>query len=317
MNGKVRGFLENCISNLSSGYLFYSRFEEDAVKAGDEFIQMIFCDTHDNCGRCLNCRKFRDGNMISYLQVKPDDSGIIKIGAVREIQDYLNTQAKDNEYRCIHIKGAQALTVQSQNYLLKTLEEPPANVVFVLSVSNKDMILETVKSRLIDVNIPPSPKKEIMERLEREGHGHDEAMLAASWGRGSYENSLKLLGDSHLAQIRDLAEKILMRLATKRNPSMFLLMQDFNEAGDDLTELLYAMDSLLFDAVLYPEEPELLENPDKGSCLEALKAGFTLKKLEGIISIVNDRIEQRLNFPQFRQDLMIENMIFDILEVMA
>lgn len=317
MNIKVRQFLQNSINNLSSGYLLYSRFQEDAEKTADEFAQMIFCDTHDNCGKCSSCRKFQDNNMISYFSVSPDEKDLIKIDAVRQIQDYLNTQAKDHEYRCIHIKGANKLTVQSQNYLLKTLEEPPRNVVFILSVDNKDMILETVRSRLIEVNIPPSSRKEIIERMTEQGYGYEDALLGASWGRGSYENALKTVDDSRLKEIRDLAEKILMRLATKRNPSMFLLMQDFSEAGEDLSELLYAMDSLLLDSVIYPEEAEKLDNPDKTDCLASLKAGFTLKKLEGIIEVVNERIEQRMNFPQFRQDLMIENMIFDILEVIA
>ena len=317
MNGKVYDFFKNSINNISSGYLIYSRFEDDAVSAGDEFIQMIFCETHDNCGTCINCRKFRDGNMISYFDVSDDGSGIIRIGQVREIQDYLNTQAKDHDYRCIHIKGASALTEQSQNYLLKTLEEPPKNVVFVLSTDNKDMILETVRSRLIEVNVPVSTKDEITNRLIQEGTDPEDAIFAASWSRGSYSGAKDALENERIKEIRDTAEKILIRLATKKNPSMFLLMQDFNEADSDITDLLYAMSSLLMDAVIYPAEAEELENPDKEDCIRTLKAGFTLKKLEGIIEIVNKRIEQKLNYPQFRDDLMIENMILDILEVIA
>lgn len=86
---------------------------------------------------------------------------------VRRIPEFLFNRAQEGGARCIFLKNADDLTVQEQNYLLKSLEEPAEGVVFVLSAAQSERLLPTVRSRCIEVRIRPLPKKELVRQLRQ------------------------------------------------------------------------------------------------------------------------------------------------------
>lgn len=296
----------------ASAYIVCAKGVEDAVQAGNAFCQRIFCETHSACGTCLSCRKFMDGNTVDYLELGGEEQ--IRIGEVRRIPEFLSSAAYEGGYRCIHIKMAHNLTGQSQNYLLKTLEEPPENAVFVLSVDNKQKLLGTIRSRCMEVQLQAQPRQTIYDSLVAEGVVPEKAAFAAAWSGGSPAQARQLLNDEALHSIREHAAAVATRLATKRNPSMYLMEQDLLSSGKRLSEMLYALASLFADAALWPCQPELLTNPDKTAVIEQLNHSFTLPQIQRIIELLNRRSERKQNAPQFRDDLLLKSLIFDILE---
>ena len=180
---RARDFLMQSAAAPLSAYLLCARGAEDAVQAGREFAQRIFCETHTACGHCLACRKFAAGNQPDYLEITAEDQ--IRIGEVRRIPEFLASASYGGGYRCIHIAYASRLTEQAQNYLLKTIEEPPAGVVFLLSLDNKQKILATIRSRCMEVALEPQSRGEIAAMLRAEGIPAEQAAYAAAWSGGS------------------------------------------------------------------------------------------------------------------------------------
>lgn len=313
MRYQARTFLMESAAKPASAYMICARGAEDAVQAAREFCQRVFCETHTACGTCLPCRKFLAGNTVDYLELSGEEQ--IRIGEVRRIPEFLSSAAYEGGYRCIHIAHAHNLTEQSQNYLLKTIEEPPENVVFVLSLDNKQKLLPTIRSRCMEVQLEALPRQEIFTRLCEEGEEPQQAAYAAAWSGGSMAQARQILSDAELAEIRDHGEKIAVRMSTKRNPSMYLMEQDFLAAGKRMPEMLYALASLFADAALWPCSEERLINPDRSKTVALLHKSFTLAQIQRIIELLNQRSEQKVRFPQLRDDLMLKSLIFDILEV--
>jgi DNA polymerase III delta prime subunit len=154
----------------------------------------------DSCGRCSACTRIARGIHPDVLVVEPGDTGSIKIEQVRDVVDRSSYRPFEGRRRVVIVAGADALVPQAQNALLKTLEEPPPSSVFILLTSHPNVLLATVRSRLIrlafaetgPVDVDPEAR-EVAERvLARAAAGGDPGRrleaaqeLLANTGRGS------------------------------------------------------------------------------------------------------------------------------------
>ncbi len=136
------------------------------------------------------------------FKVEPDEkskSGKIAISQVRSLQEELSlTNYYADKSRLILIDPADKLTVEAQNALLKTLEEPPRNSVIVLIASDIDLLLPTVRSRVQSIFFPPVLDSEI-EKLVG-----DKIIAKLSRGRMGVANNLKA-NETQLARLKQIA----------------------------------------------------------------------------------------------------------------
>lgn len=298
--------------NPASAYIVTARGAEDAAHAAEEFCLRLFCDSHTGCGTCPGCRKFRTGNTIDYLVLGAD--GPVLMDDVRAVPAFLSVASYEKGYRCIHFRDAQNLTPQVQNYLLKSIEESPEGAVFMFSLDNRERLLPTVRSRCLQVHIPPRPAAALMNMLE--GQVPPERVgYAAAWSYGSYAEAEKLARDEELAELRNRAESICVRMATKRNPSFFTMEKDMLSAGKRLTDMLYAMIFLFRDAALYKIGQKQPLNPDKSTAFKRIAQDFTMSQLRCIIDLAVKACERKQESPWLRDDLLVKGLLFDILEV--
>ncbi|MBR0438083.1 MAG: hypothetical protein IJK00_03015 [Clostridia bacterium] len=299
----------------SSAYVVYAKGMPDAIENARLLCKKIFCMDHTAKDGCINCRKFDDGNMLDFLEIGGED--IIKIGEVRTIHEFLINSSFSRGARCIHIKGANKLTVQSQNYLLKTLEEPPKDVVFVLSTDNKQALLETVRSRCIEIEISQIPRAKLQEILREHGCDEEKSRVISGLAHGSKAMAMEMMEDQGLFQIREDASTFLSELTSRKRS--FVEMQKMMQKNQErLIDMLYHLGSMCMDAVIYSEKnKDSIINADMEELINSISLGFTTAYLNRIISIINERIELKSRNPQFRNDLFIESIIFDLMEVKA
>lgn len=299
----------------SSAYVVYAKGMPDAIENARLLCKKIFCTDHTAKDGCINCRKFDDGNMLDFLEIGGED--IIKIGEVRTIHEFLINSSLSRGARCIHIKGANKLTVQSQNYLLKTLEEPPKDVVFVLSTDNKQALLETVRSRCIEIEISQIPRAKLQEILREHGCDEEKSRVISGLAHGSKAMAMEMMEDMGLFQIREDASTFLSELTSRKRS--FVEMQKMMQKNQErLIDMLYHLGSMCMDAVIYSEKnKDSIINADMEELINSISLGFTTAYLNRIISIINERIELKSRNPQLRNDLFIESIIFDLMEVKA
>ena len=167
----------------------------------------------DACGRCSACTRIARGAHPDVLAVEPADGGAITIDEVRRAIGQARYRPFEGRCRVIVVDAADQLVPQSQNALLKTLEEPPDASQFVLVTARPDTLLATVRSRCQRLSFGQLGTAEVAGVLLRD-HGCDEptARASAASAGGSVGRAL-LLASGELAAARAAVLALLEALA--------------------------------------------------------------------------------------------------------
>lgn len=150
----------------------------------------------DACGLCPSCRKMASGNHPDFVVLRPDGAGI-KIGQVRELARHFDYAPHEGGWRIIVLEEAQTMARPAANSLLKSLEEPPPNNVFILTADQGQVLPATIRSRCQIVPFAPLPVATIAALLA--GDGASAAELAE-------KEALAALAGGSLSRARELAE---------------------------------------------------------------------------------------------------------------
>ncbi len=201
------------------------------------------------CGECENCREIDRGSFPDLVEIDAaSNRGIDDVRALREAANYRPLKGK---YKVYIIDEAHMLTKEAFNALLKTLEEPPENTIFVLCTTEYDKILPTILSRCQRIVFKRAGKKEVLEYLkgicQKEGidYSEDALSLLAELSDGSMRDSASLLDQATAyteANITLESVKELLGILTKEELLRFiktLLESKVREALEFIEELYY------------------------------------------------------------------------------
>lgn len=137
------------------------------------FAQTLQCEKKgtEACMECRSCKQAVNNNQPDIIHISPDEKGSISVESIRErLNGDIQIKPYSSPYKIYIVDGAEKLTVQAQNALLKTIEEPPAYAVVMLLTTNTGMLLPTILSRCVVLDLKPVPsdliKKYLMEELE-------------------------------------------------------------------------------------------------------------------------------------------------------
>jgi DNA polymerase-3 subunit gamma/tau len=153
--------------------------------------------TAEPCGECASCREIDAGRFPDLIEV--DAASRTKVDDTRELLDNVQYAPARGRYKVYLIDEVHMLSAHSFNALLKTLEEPPPHVKFLLATTDPQKLPVTVLSRCLQFNLKRLPVADIaahMRRiLEQEGVGFDAAglKLVAQAADGSMRDALSLL----------------------------------------------------------------------------------------------------------------------------
>lgn len=237
----------------------------------------------DACGRCAACTRIARGSYPDVLTVG-GDGGAITVDEVREAAGQARYRPFEGRRRVVVFDDADRLVPQSQNALLKTLEEPPAASQFVLVTSRADTLLATVRSRCQRLSFGLLETAEVSEVLTRDhGYGESDARAAAAAAGGSVGRALRL-ASGELTAARDAALALLRTAAAARDAKSRLEGAKGLLAGrtggkgggggqrQELTERLRALSSLVRDVTLLASGADrgTLANPDLRARLDPL-----------------------------------------------
>lgn len=131
-----------------------------------------------------------------YHRITIPRATIIKINSIREIRRDVSMGSADGRSKVFIIAGADAMGDEASNTLLKTLEEPTGECLFLLTTSRRDALLPTIISRCQEIRFDPLTEEEIAGALtDRNGVPAEKAALVARLANGSYTRAVELLGD--------------------------------------------------------------------------------------------------------------------------
>src|SRR5262245_57514430 len=235
--------------------------------------------SHDACGECAACRRILRGVHADVLVIEPADTGIIRLDQVRDAIDRAAYRPFEGRRRVVVVDGADALNVEAQNALLKTLEEPPPASVFVLITDRPDLLLPTVRSRCQRLRFGPLAAADVSEALVRDhGVAPADAHAAAAASGGSIGRALESSADEAM-DARDAAARLLKAAAASADPRRRLDgAKMLAGAGDrdELSRRLLALASLVRDlGLLFSRaDDRVLANADLRMELESIGRSF-------------------------------------------
>ena len=168
----IKEYLKKCIidKDYSHSYMFLGPEGVGKKLYAQSFSKQILClDANNNCEKytqkdnqkkCDSCIKFDSGNHPDFEIIEPDGKSI-KIDQIRSLQQDIANKPILSDNKVFIINDADTMTEESQNCLLKTLEEPPKYGIIFLIVSNENKILPTIKSRCVTLKFNKIDNMEI------------------------------------------------------------------------------------------------------------------------------------------------------------
>ena len=167
-NEKVKEYLNSTIENknISHSFMFVGKPGIGKKQFAHQYAEMIMCLQDGKCDgnsvKCDSCVKFEGNANPDYAEILPDGK-TLKIEQVRNLQARIVEKPITSRRKVYVIDDADLMSEESQNCLLKTLEEPPEYAVIILIVSNESRILPTIKSRCVIIKFQPLTSKEIKQ----------------------------------------------------------------------------------------------------------------------------------------------------------
>ncbi|HLU76986.1 MAG TPA: DNA polymerase III subunit delta' [Burkholderiales bacterium] len=234
------------------------------------------------CGECEPCRWFEQGNHPDFRQIEPEflspemegverskePSRQIKIEQVRELQRFLAVGTHRAGRRVAIVRPAEAMNVATANALLKSLEEPPPDTLFLLVASQPARLLPTVRSRCQAVHLPAPDAETAAQWLAAQGFDEARAMLAHCANAP--------LAAIEAADQRPLRDRLLTQLA--RGESDPLVLADAC-AGAEPVQVIDWLQKWIYDlsAVQFAGEPRY--HPQARAALQKLVASLAPRRL--------------------------------------
>lgn len=150
---------------LKQSYLFTGPEKIGKFTVVRRFTKMLQCPTQ-GCNNCPICHQIDNGTHPDTIILKDDTVGeSIKVDEIREIIRR-TTMTFDSPYYIVCIENIERITDEGLNAFLKTLEEPPPHVLFLLTTINKDKILPTILSRVCTIELGGIKQKDLLHYLE-------------------------------------------------------------------------------------------------------------------------------------------------------
>ena len=312
--------LQNAIEldKVSHAYIINGEKGTGKMLIADAFAMTLQCEKQERipCLKCRSCKQALSSNQPDIIHVTHEKPGSI---SVEEIRTQLNSDIMVKPYssprKVYIIDEADKLTVQAQNALLKTIEEPPAYAVIVMLTSNADALLPTILSRCVQLNIKPVAdkvlKRYLMERLRVPDYKAD---LSIAFARGNVGKAVALASSENFDLIKKDALDMLRYLEDMEIHEVVEWVKkiaDYKLEINDFLDILivWFRDVLLFKAT---NDVNMLIFKDEVQEIKKKAARSSYNGLEEIINAIEKakvRLNANVNF-----DLTIELMLLAIKE---
>ncbi|MBR4283265.1 MAG: DNA polymerase III subunit [Anaerotignum sp.] len=300
----------------SHAYLFLGGAGAGKRLIANTFAKALQCEGERQkpCGSCRSCQSFDHKNHpdVIYFQAleKPPKYTIEDVR--KQIVETVDLKPFQYEKKIYIIEKADTLNVQAQNALLKTLEEPPAHVMFLLLAERAEAFLPTILSRVVTMKIRPLSEEVVAEYLMGTGLSVEESHTLAAYSQGRIGQALELMEDDVFREMRQDILGKLEALPSMNEGEAYLMAKELEAYKSDLRFLdimeLWYRD--LLTAKSLREERYLIQKDKKEAIFRgANEPAEKLAKKAEAVRKARIRLSQNANFR-----LTLEVMLMDLKE---
>lgn len=317
---EIISHLQNAIRLKKISHAYILDGEEGSGKnlLAQTFAQTLQCEKGEisPCGVCRSCKQTISGNQPDIIYVHHEKPGSIGVEDIRDqLCGDIQIRPYSSPYKIYLIDEAEKMTVQAQNALLKTIEEPPSYGVILLLTTNSEAFLPTILSRCVTLKLRPVKdsliRSYLMEQLRIPDYQAD---LCTAFARGNVGRARMLALSEHFAELKDHAVHLVRHMG---DMELWEITEAIRRVSDYKTDIndyldllaLWYRDVLLFKATRQVDDLVFSEEINDIS-LQATKISY--EGLEQVIDALEKakvRLKANVNF-----ELTMELLLLTIKE---
>ena len=310
---------EHLRNALATGKVSHAYIINGEKSSGKEFIAKVFamalqCEQGqmDPCQECRSCKQALSGNHPDIIYVTHEKPNTISVDDIRR---QVNGEVAIKPYsapRKVYLIGeAEKMTVQAQNALLKTLEEPPEYAVIILLTSNVNTLLPTIMSRCVMLHMKPVADELVKEYLCGQLQIPDyKAEVCAAFARGNIGRAKALASSEDFENVKSEALSLLKYIQDMELNEIIAAVKKITEYKLEINDYLdicaiWYRDALLFKAtndvnhLIFREEIQALRRTAQRSSYEGIES--IIKALD----TAKKRLDANVNFELVMELLML------------
>lgn len=293
---------------VSHAYLFCGPRGTGKTTIAKIIARLVNCENlvdGNPCGKCYNCLNYLNSNDIVEIDAASNNG----VDEIRELRDKINLVPSNSKYKVYIIDEVHMLTTQAFNALLKTLEEPPSHVIFILATTEPHKIPLTIASRCQKFRFSKIDDKKIVERLReisnlegitidddalyeiarlsdggmRDAINFLDQLVAYSNGNITIDDVYKVNGSVSYEELYTLLDNI------KNNNKVKLIefVDYLDESGKDINKFVEEMLIFLKDVILYKNANILSSISTKNDYIKLVSDKYNDKDLYDLIENLN------------------------------
>lgn len=301
----VRTALTNALETgrIAHAYLFAGPRGTGKTSTAKILAKAVNCEhgpTPNPCNKCQNCVRINDGTSMDVFEI--DAASNRGIDEIRDLREKVAFAPVNGRYKVYIIDEVHMLTTEAFNALLKTLEEPPPHVIFILATTEPHKIPATIHSRCQRFDFKRVTDSDIVKRLREVADGSgiaaddDALQLIAVQADGGMRDALSLLDQCGVMAERVSAETVrsvlgivgrealreLVKAVGEGNvPKALELLEALLAGGKDVKQIITELAEYLRAVLLYKASPEYREIylTDTKEAIAAMEGMFSTDRL--------------------------------------
>ena len=301
-NEMVKDHFKKAIANhkISHAYILTGEAGMGRKSIANAFAMTLLCEKggSEPCMSCHSCKQVMSGNHPDLIYVTHEKPGSIGVDDVREqINDTIMIRPYSSYYKIYIVDEAEKMTVQAQNALLKTIEEPPAYAVIILITTNQEAFLPTILSRCVQMKLKPLKDFTIKSYLTQNLHiAEKDADICAAFARGNLGKAIHLASSD---EFRELFQKVMVLVKNVGTMDISMLLdciREMKEQNFDIGEVLDLMQLWYRDVLMFKvtKDMNLLIFKDEYKMINETGEKVDYAGLEAILAAI-DTARTRLN----------------------
>lgn len=281
---QIKEHLQGAILNDKVGHAYIINGERNC---GKEFMAKVFAECiqcedmqdAEPCGKCHSCIQAESLNHPDIIFINHEKPNVISVDDIRrQINSTVDIMPYSGSKKIYIMNDGELMTVQAQNALLKTLEEPPAYVVIIILTNNMDLFLPTILSRCVVLNFKPVQDSLIKDFLMDTMQIPDyKAAICVAFARGNVGKARLLAKSEEFDKVKEEALSLIKNID---NMEVYEIVAAIKKIGDykfDVNDYLdifsiWYRDMLLFKAthdanglVFKDELASIIKDADKST----------------------------------------------------
>ena len=295
-NDKVKEQLSFLISSKRLPHAIVIEGEEGIGKRtlAREIAYALVCRGESNrpCRECAQCRKAQKGihpDIFEYSATGGARS--FHVDVVREVINSVYMSPNEAENKIYILGNAHCMNESAQNAILKVLEEPPAYAVFILTVSSRTMLLETVLSRSVVISLDGVDPAKGAEYIcaHSENTDYNEALEAMIAFKGNIGKATESLVGGKMQKTVEMVNKLCAAIAAEQEYELIKCASAFSKDRNELITVLELLKTVFRDALIGAKTGELLSG--QKDSVRTLSQKFTQEKLLKLYTTAEELIE--------------------------